>query len=49
MKALLLSVLLVVVLDEAFDHGMGVRASWQMATHLVRGTERDVSESVYRQ
>lgn len=49
MKALLLSVLIVVGLDEAFDDGAAVRACWSGAVHLVRGTERDVGESVYRQ
>lgn len=48
MKALLLSMLVIVGLDEAFDHGVGVEACRRLAVHLVRGTERDVSESVYR-
>lgn len=49
MKALILSVLLVAGLDAAFHDGAGVRACWQLAVHLVRGTERDVQGSVYRQ
>ena len=49
MKALLLSLLIVIGLDEAFDHGAAVRASYQLVVHLVHGTERDVGGSVYRE
>jgi hypothetical protein len=49
MKALLLAMLIVIGLDEAFDEGAGVRACWQLAAQLVHGTERDVQGSVYRQ
>lgn len=48
-KALLLSLLIVVGLDEAFDRGAGVRTCALLLTHLVHGTERDVSGSVYRE
>lgn len=48
MKALLLSMLLMIGLDEAFDHGAGVQACVQTVTQLVSGTARDVGGSVYR-
>ena len=48
MKALLLSVLIVVGLDEAFDGGAGVHACYLLVSHLVSGTEREVGGSVYR-
>ena len=48
MKAFLLAILLVVGLDEAFDHGAGVKACVTLIVDLVRGTRHEVGDSVYR-
>lgn len=49
MKALVLSVVLMVMFDKVVDEGAGVRATWSMAQRLVYGTAEDVSGSVFRQ
>ena len=49
MKALLLSLLIVVGLDQVVGQGAGMRACCQMVVRLFHGTESSVSGSVYRQ
>ena len=48
MKALLLSLLIAVGLDEALDAGAGVTACCTAVAHLVSGTAQEVGGSVYR-
>ena len=48
MKALLLSLLIVIGLDQVVEHGAGLRACSQAVMGLLQGTRTDVGDSVYR-